>query len=209
MAKGSASPNQHQSAETILVQWALLIAVVAVWMWQTRAWTDLGVALPLGWGFTVALGLALVAFVVMGLQWWDVYRKPEVAAKVRDQLRDVAGFVPSTPRELTVSRAMAVTAGICEEVVYRGYVLWYLTQYVPMAAAVPIMMVGFGALHLYQGFRPAVQIAGIGGLFAFFYLLSGSVWIPIALHVVVDLWQLALARAALDGEGDEPAPAVA
>lgn len=194
---------------TILFQWAHAFLVLGIWWWIGRQWTDLGVGLPLGWGFAVALALAVVVLGVIWNQWVRVRRDPQFRARLREQLPELQGFVPTTPNEVNTFRALAVTAGICEELVYRGFLLWYLGTYMPLALAVPLMMVAFGAGHLYQGVKPAAQIAAIAGIAALFYMLSGSLWIPIVLHTLVDLNQVAVARAALQTGGEDGEPVAA
>lgn len=194
---------------TMLLHWSHALLVLALWWWLGRSWLELGVGLPLGWGLAVAAALAVVVLVATWGYWFKILRDPKAAARVREQLLELEGFLPETTRELNTSRAMAVTAGICEELVYRGYLLWYLSSLMPMAAAVPLMMVAFGAVHLYQGAKPAAQVALIAGVFALLYLLSGSLWVPIALHILGDLNQLAMARAALKAIREDAEPAVA
>jgi len=62
--------------------------------------------------------------------------------------------------------ALAVTAGICEETIFRGYlqrqfVAWF--RNVP--AGVLFSAILFGAGHIYQGVRPAMVIAVFGLIF--------------------------------------------
>ena len=119
-------------------------------------------------------------------------------------------MIPRTPREIRTMQALAITAGICEEIAYRGFILWYLTNWMHVSLAIVIMAVAFGASHLYQGVKGAAQVAVIGAVAALLYLLSGSLWIPMVLHAVVDIIQLGMARTVLEAMGDDdPAPVAA
>ena len=109
-------------------------------------------------------------------------------------------MIPTTRREQRTFQALALTAGFCEELAYRGFVLWYLGAYLPVPAAVAAMAAAFGLSHLYQGPKAAAQIALVGVAAALLYLLSGSLWIPMLLHALLDLSQLALVREVLGGE---------
>ena len=72
---------------------------------------------------------------------------------------------------------------------YRGFVLWYLGQFMPLWAAVIVSSVAFGLGHSYQGASGALRCGLIGLAFAVFYIVTGSIWLPIIAHVVLDILQ--------------------
>ena len=66
-------------------------------------------------------------------------------------------------RESILWLALSISAGICEEAVYRGYLqrqLMAITTSVP--AGIALSAVAFGLAHSYQGWRGAVRV-GVGG----------------------------------------------
>ena len=73
-------------------------------------------------------------------------------------------------------------------------VIWYLERYVGVAGAVILSSILFGIGHIYQGRRQAFKIIFLGLLLALFYVGSGSLWIPIALHAALDAAQGRLAH---------------
>jgi uncharacterized protein len=83
--------------------------------------------------------------------------------------RSVQFLLPHGSLEMTVWVALSVSAGICEEVLYRGYLQ---RQFMALTKSVPagILLSGamFGLVHSYQGFRWAVVIglegAMLGGM---------------------------------------------
>jgi membrane protease YdiL (CAAX protease family) len=54
---------------------------------------------------------------------------------------------------------------------------------------VPIVLaaLAFGWAHLYQGWTGVLATALLGGLFAWLYWATGSLLLPVLLHVLVDL----------------------
>lgn len=203
------SRRRRQYLITMAIQWAHFVLILGLWWAFERPWTDLGLGFSAGPGFAAATALTALAAGMMWRQWRRVRRDPEYAAELREQVTEMEGFLPETRAERRDFRALAVTAGICEEIAYRGFLLWFLTSYVHVGIAVLVMAVAFGAGHLYQGGKAAAQIAGIGVVAAILYLLSGSLWIPIVLHALLDLHQLAIVRAALDSRPDPEAAATA
>jgi uncharacterized protein len=75
-------------------------------------------------------------------------------------------LAPQSPLEDTVWIALAVTAGICEETIFRGYfqrqfTAWFRNR----PAGVLLSAILFGAGHIYQGLRPAMVIVVFGLIF--------------------------------------------
>jgi hypothetical protein len=97
-------------------------------------------------------------------------------------------MLPHDARELRWFSAVAITAGICEELLYRGYLIWYLQHWLPLAAAVVLAAVIFGVGHFYQGPRGMIQTAVVGAFMAAVYLVTGSIFASMALHALMDLY---------------------
>lgn len=187
------------------ILWGLTTALVAGWWWAGRPVRDLGLQLPdstSAWWWTLLIIGAANA--LLGQQAFSVLRSPDAQAKVRKQVEaqpNVRTVLPSTPREVRVFRAGAITAGICEEVLYRGYLLWYFQSLMPAGVAVAAAIVAFGVAHAYQGVR-GIFGTGIAGAIAMaVYVLTGSLLAPIVLHATLDLVNGFLAYRAFGEEG--------
>jgi uncharacterized protein len=105
-------------------------------------------------------------------------------------LARVAYLLPRTRAERWWWIALSVTAGVCEEIVFRGFLLHYLATHAPqigMTGAVVLSSIAFGLGHLYQGLRSAALTALVGAALAAAYLVTGSLWTPIVLHALLDL----------------------
>lgn len=68
-------------------------------------------------------------------------------------------LIPRTAVEITVWIAVSIVAGICEEIVFRGY----LQRRLPIG--VITQAIAFGISHGYQGLRSIINITVIGLLF--------------------------------------------
>jgi membrane protease YdiL (CAAX protease family) len=111
------------------------------------------------------------------------------------QLRPVAALLPRTPAERRMFAGLAVTAGICEELLYRGFGLAALRWAVP-GIGTPALIVttgaAFGLAHLYQG-RIGVALTGLlGAYFAWIAIATGSLVPVMLLHALLDLRILGL-----------------
>jgi membrane protease YdiL (CAAX protease family) len=99
------------------------------------------------------------------------------------------GFLlPATRWESGLWILVSVAAGICEELVYRGYLqrqLWALTKSLPVGIVLQSLVFGVG--HIYQGWKPALVTAIYGLLLGLVAAWRRSV-IPGAIaHAIVDI----------------------
>jgi membrane protease YdiL (CAAX protease family) len=75
-------------------------------------------------------------------------------------------LLPLRVPEMLVFALLSISAGFCEEFVFRGYFqrqFLALTQSVP--AAVALQAIVFGAAHFYQGWRGVIVITVYGAMF--------------------------------------------
>ncbi len=187
--------------EAIAVQWTATLAVLGLWVAQAREWDALGLRLHLTGGFA-ATGVAVAAAVAVLLAQLLAARRSDAAMeRVAGRVRHLEAMLPHTAGELRLWWALALTAGICEETLFRGYLYAYAQHGMPAGvdprwAFVPVSVV-FGLGHLYQGWRGVLTTAGAGALFAIVYLVSGSLFLGMFAHAVVDLHAGHLTHAAL------------
>jgi membrane protease YdiL (CAAX protease family) len=99
-------------------------------------------------------------------------------------LRDL---LPRTRRERVAFAGLSLAAGVGEELAYRGYVIPVLAGLVGTPLAAAASSVVFGVLHVYQGPLGMARTAVLGGVLAWGFVASGSLWAPIAAHAILDL----------------------
>ena len=97
-------------------------------------------------------------------------------------------LMPRSPAELPWGAAVAIVAGTTEEPFFR-LLLPLLIAIVTGSAAAGFMLalVLFGAMHRYQGWRGMIATTLFGGVMTAVYLVSGALWLVIALHILIDL----------------------
>lgn len=107
----------------------------------------------------------------------------------------VTRMLPRNHRERRYWALLALSAGVCEEIVYRGFLLAALVALFPgQGAWVYVLAIAlvFGCGHLYQGAGGMLASGFIGAIFAALYLLTGSLWLVMLLHTLIDLHPLLL-----------------
>jgi membrane protease YdiL (CAAX protease family) len=132
-----------------------------------------------------------LAVVLGGLLVWSGIRLRPKAQKIRERYRDRAeAILPDTTQERSWFGAISVGAGISEELLFRGFLFYYLALWLPHINKLECVLVTsliFGLGHLYQGWKGVVG-TGVGGLLlAGLYVLSGNLLLPMVFHAVADL----------------------
>jgi membrane protease YdiL (CAAX protease family) len=176
---------------TIFYQW-LLVAVVA-WRAFSR---ELGrVELGLTTSDTrrtlwIAVG---VTTILCANQWASLRRMTQLPESQRGLLLRVAEkIMPRSFPEAVAFAALACTAGLAEEFLYRGFVFAvFVRLFAGWTAAIPLAVIlssaWFGVGHLYQGRRGIITTFIVGILFSIVRIWSGSLIPPIAAHAGIDL----------------------
>ena len=118
--------------------------------WKSAAAFFIDIAIAFGFWLTALVILGLVAYLV---------RAPGMQQAARN-------IAPRDPVESLVWVALSITAGICEETIFRGYlqkqfIAWTRSQ----AVGVVLSAVLFGAGHIYQGAKATIVIGTYGLLF--------------------------------------------
>lgn len=136
----------------------------------------------------VLAGLAGGSLLGLALTWWRARRgrAPWTAG-------DVRSILPTSDADLWPAAVLALSAGVAEELFYR---LW-LPLIVALAsgsgtAGVIVGTLCFAAMHRYQGWAGVAANTIGGALLTALYMGSGALWLPIAVHALVDVNALVL-----------------
>ena len=186
----------------MLGQWVTALGLVYVFWRLGIPLKALGLAKP-DWIATAYLAVLVVVVALFGeRRFKELLANPEKLAKVRARAEGFSLLVPMTDLEARWWVALSITAGVCEEILYRGYLGFYLGAHMPLWAVAACASVFFGFAHLYQGPRNAARTLVAGVLFWGTYLLSGSILPGMVLHAWIDLRSGRALRRAFT----EPAP---
>lgn len=186
---GVAGARLRGYRETLVIEWALAAATLLVWARAGRSWADLGLDLRPTWRSAGTTALALLVLVPYFAQLRRLPRlSPAGRADLRRQMGAVDEFLPRTGLELRVFAVVALSAGICEELFFRGFLIPYVSAWIGVPAAVLVTSVTFGLVHLYQGPAGAARVAVGGAIAALVTLAAGALWPAMLLHAALDLF---------------------
>jgi uncharacterized protein len=177
---------------TIVYQW-LIVAAVA-WRAFSR---DLSLA-ELGLTASHPMRIAWIAVALTVLlcanQWASLQLMTRVPEAGRGLLFRIAErIMPRTSSETLVFSALACTAGLSEEFLYRGFVFTVCARmFAGSPDSIPVAAVlssgWFAVAHLYQGKRGIITTFIVGLIFSAARIWSASLIPSIAAHAGIDLF---------------------
>ncbi len=178
-------------ARVIVVQWTLVGAALYWWARCERPWSELGLSSPSGPRLWIAAAMVGTLTALAAIQLRRLARKPESRRDVRRHLEQsprLRGVFPRTRQEYGLFLLVSLTAGICEEILFRGYLIAYVRGFGPGPVVAGIVCgAWFGLAHAYQGPAGVLKTGVLGLVLVGGYLWTESLWVPMALHVLIDV----------------------
>jgi uncharacterized protein len=144
----------------------------------------------------VAVVVVLVLLSTRALLTGALVRGPQPARRPREgrhtepAVHATLALLPRTRAERRLFTVVGVTAGLCEEWLYRGFLLAVVSALAggaPTAVLVAVAGAAFGLAHAYQGVTGIVTTGVLGAVLAALYLGTGSLLLPVVLHALIDL----------------------
>ncbi len=177
-------PRPVLYASAVVSQWTLVTLAAAVAAEKHMHPRDLGLhpvsPAPFSWWVVflitvTALGTALL-MLLEAVRLWP--RESELLYRL----------LPRTRREkLWAVLVVAPTAAICEEFLYRGYLLNELAGWAHSVTAGWIFSsVAFGLAHVYQRWHGIIRAALLGALLAYPVVRAGSLYPSMCAHFIID-----------------------
>ena len=187
----------------LVLEWGLTVLTVLIWLAAPGVdAAAVGLTWPRELPGPVVTGLCLLLMLFVVLSTRALRGGVLVEAARPDRRRPGDGrhaeppghatlaLLPRTPGERRLFTLVGITAGVCEEWLYRGF---FLAVVAAMAGGPPawvlvlVAAVAFGLAHAYQGLGGILLTGVLGGVLAALYLDTGSLLLPVLLHAVIDL----------------------
>ncbi|MGO9438817.1 MAG: CPBP family intramembrane glutamic endopeptidase [Terracidiphilus sp.] len=104
--------------------------------------------------------------------------------------KTVDSLLPHSLLEILIWIATSTTAGVCEEMAFRGFLQRQLHA---LSGNTAVAVVGqglvFGLFHSYQGWRNVVVISVLGMLYGALAAWRGNLRVNMATHAFTDIWE--------------------
>jgi|GEM_PF-1509500 len=183
-----------------LITWSyvlLLIIVCLGFNWLPRT---LGLRSPTNPLLTVILfvgcTLLLFAYVIFQRRFIQTTASKPENAQALAATRSMYVHLPQSARERFFYAISALTAGFCEELLFRGFLpiyIIYLFPHFPLVWAMMVAALLFGVVHIKKlalsvnNFANPTLNTIMGIIYGFLYLSTGTIVLPILLHALYDL----------------------
>ncbi|WP_246943593.1 CPBP family intramembrane glutamic endopeptidase [Bacillus pinisoli] len=182
--------------------WAPTILILSLVLFGTLTFEDIGLnwvqlnTETLGpWLTYIIIGFGVLY--ILALLYYIIASK--VSVKIKNQLKtakqtqlDKVQFIdilPVSTADKKVWTYVSWTAGITEEIIYRGFLIFALMELFPSLSVWVVLVVSsllFGLAHTYQGFSNVVRTGIVGLFFALLYISFDSLLPVIFLHFLID-----------------------
>jgi membrane protease YdiL (CAAX protease family) len=127
----------------------------------------------------IAVGFLITSFIILAIVAHLIH-----APSSMDRIRFM---IPQGPVEIGMWVALSLTAGICEETIFRGYLQGQFMAWTRNASAGIVLSAAlFGAAHIYQGGKQTIVIAAFGLLFGILAALRRSLKPGMIAHFAQD-----------------------
>ena len=172
---------------TILFQWAIFLLNYGGVYTERTGLIGVGLkrirALDFAWA---AAFLAAANLLLSGLAW--------LLAQIGLPMPgEIQFLIPEDAAGRVVWVLVSFTAGFCEEVGFRGYLMTRLRligRFQSWLVPTIVSALIFGACHAYQGWPGFIVLSIYGAMFSLLYIRTGSLWPCIIAHSMQDLGAL-------------------
>lgn len=161
----------------------LLLVLGGAWWWSGRPWGVLGFDFPLSVRGETGLGISLLLISLMlaiahisERRLSEEKRAAQKAKLARNEL------LPRTAGELRGFLLLALLVGAGWEVLYRGFLLWFLSPLVGVVAAVCVAAAAYGAAHGYKSGGQFIGSIVSAFVFTSAFAVTHSLWWLMLVH---------------------------
>jgi uncharacterized protein len=171
----------------IIAEWSLVAVCVACLLRSGLTLSDVGVSA--GKPLRSLLIFVIIAAAIAALKMLRRRQKrTPSAAQLKKAVAQVGRMIPVTPGEHKLFVLVSLTAGICEEFLYRGWLLnLFGVAFGSIWLGLLISSIAFAFGHSYQGRAGVVGSGVLGVVFGLVFMLSGSLLLGQILHAAVDI----------------------
>ncbi len=183
-------PARIRAYRGVILTWVLFSAVIlGMWWMLGREWADIGLRAAEPQKLIIGLVIATVVTAIFVVPLRNIYLSEERHGELGDQMHGIAVFMPVTHREESGFKGVSLNAGLSEELIFRGYLMWYLGHFFGLWVTAGLSVLLFGLAHLYQGLKMLPGILIVSACAVALYVYTGSLLVPILFHIALDALQ--------------------
>lgn len=168
--------------QTIVIFWVLTSLILANSILET--------SLKLNFYPTFSI-TGIILFIVVCAFILFQSRNTSVTAEtfplIKEKMGNVYPYLPKTQTELTWFTLLSISAGICEEIIFRLFLFTFLLEHAHISIAFVLTNIIFALSHIGSGKQNLLSSFILGLLFTAIYYFTDNIWIAIILHAGIDI----------------------
>jgi len=178
-----------------------LYLLIGIYLFAGVSFYDIGlrgiILNPNIWFTSVTLILCGIYIIAHIYEMIACLVNPKHREKEKDKLavkyganKTVKNLLPRSKKERKYWFFLSLTAGICEEIIFRGFLFFLLQAVFPNMPILLILVAAsaiFGTAHAYQGIKGMRNAAMVGALHGCLFLVTGSLIPSMFMHFTVDI----------------------
>ncbi|WP_224996668.1 CPBP family intramembrane glutamic endopeptidase [Cesiribacter sp. SM1] len=133
----------------------------------------------------IVLSVLVAAFVLFQARQSKV--TAETAPLVRDKMKDIYHYLPKSKKELRWFSWLSLSAGVCEEIIFRLFLFTFLLEHTHISIAFVLTNIIFAITHIGSGRQNLITSFILGLLLSAIYYFTDNIWIAIVLHAAIDI----------------------
>lgn len=139
--------------------------------------------------------ILLSTYNFIGVKRSPAFRDAYIAAlkkqedKTKESNQVLFAILPSKKYEKVQWTFLSITAGITEEILFRGFLVFFLHflfPSIPIPLLCLLQAIPFALMHLYQGVQGVITTFFMGLIFGLYVILFGSLIPGIIIHILLD-----------------------
>lgn len=173
-----------------IFQWICASAILLSWWWYSRSYETIG--FQIGTWTNLSINLLLGVIFLYVLDVWLELRNPEKRAETKKKWLNDVPILPVNFEEFKHFLFVAFTAGVCEEIIFRGFFINYFLSMNEdntlgncLSIIIPAFLFAVG--HIYQGEKAVAKTMLMALLFGWIYFLTKSLLFLILIHFLIDV----------------------
>ncbi len=169
--------------------WSLTIFLFYIYSTNQLSVISLDFAITMNWQNMVAFSLILVAIVYLIFLIRSIISNETLRQEVATKFEPYLELMPTTKTQILLfTLVLSVSAGICEEIIFRAYLFNVIDSHIGMAGAIILSSLIFGLWHVYLGWQEVIRTSIMGAILCGVYLFTGNIIVPIVLHIFIDIY---------------------
>lgn len=169
--------------------WSLTFFLAYIYLTEKLTVTNIDYLVVFNWQNILAFSLVLIAILYLVLLIKSIVSNEKLRLEVASKFEAFLELMPTNKQQVLIfTLVLSVSAGICEELIFRAYLFNHLEGQIGTIVAVLLSSLVFGLWHVYLGWQEVLRTSVMGGILCGIYIFTGNIIVPIIVHVFIDIY---------------------